>query len=182
MGNREWGIGSRERETASFPYSLFPTPYSPPLFQFRRRDLLGDEGFDDVAELVIVETFDGDAAFVSLLHFADVIFEAAQTADVTFEDDHVVADQAGMRRAFDRAVRHHAAGDRADLRHADDVADFGLADDGLFGCGFHQPEHRVADLFFHLIDDRVQPDVHVLLFGRVIGAGFGPHVESDDHR
>src|SRR5262245_10251422 len=149
-----------------------------PLLQFRRRDLLCDEGFDDVADLVIVETFDGDTAFVSLLHFADVFFEAAEAADVAFEDDYVVADQAGMRRAFDRPVRHHAAGDGADLRHAD----FGLADDGLFGRGLHQPEHRVADLFFHFIDDRMQPDVDVLLFGRVVGAGFGSHVEPDDHR
>src|SRR4030095_4599619 len=99
------------------------------LLQFSRRDLLCDEGFYDVPDLVIVETFGGDTAFVSLLHFADVFFEASQAADVAFEDDHVVADQSGVRRAFDRAARHHAAGDGADLRHADDVADFGLSAD-----------------------------------------------------
>src|SRR5262245_24677779 len=100
VGNEAWGI-------ISLHYPL-PIPYS--LFQFRRRDLLCDEGFYDVADLVIVETFDGDTAFVSLLHFADVFFEASQAADVAFENDHVVADQSGMRRAFDRPARHHAAG------------------------------------------------------------------------
>src|SRR5262249_35341084 len=153
-----------------------------PLLQFRRRDLLGDERFDDVTDFIIVETLDRDTAFVSLLNLADVFFEASQAADVAFENDHVVADEARMRGSFDRAVRHHAAGDGADLRHADNVADFGLADDGLFGRRFHQSEHRVADLFLDLIDDRMQADVDVLLFGRVFGAGLRPHVEADDHR
>src|SRR6266542_3036085 len=178
--NRQSEFRNAENVIGLFLQSAIRNPQF--LLQFSRRDLLCDEGFDDVADLVIVETFDGDTAFVSLLHFADVFFESAQAADVAFEEDHVVADQAGMRRAFDRPVRYHAAGDGADLRHADDVADFGLADDGLFGRGLHQPEHRVADLFFHFIDDRMQPDVDVLLFGRVVGAGFGSHVEPDDHR
>src|SRR5262245_58254133 len=152
------------------------------LFQFRRRDLLGDERFDDVADFVIVEALDRDTAFVSLLHFADVFLEAPQAADVAFEDDDVVPDQARMRRAFDRAARHHATGDGADLPHADNVADLGRADDGLFGRRLHQSQHRVANLFLYLVDDRVQPDVDVLLFGGVVGPGFGAHVEPDDHR
>src|SRR5215510_10236851 len=112
-----------------------------PLLQFRRRDLLGDERFDDVTDFIIAETLDRDPAFVSLMNLADVFFEASQAADVAFENDHVVADEARMRGSSDRAVRHHAAGDGADLRHADNVADFGLADDGIFVRRLYQSDH-----------------------------------------
>src|SRR5262245_25201737 len=72
------------------------------LLQLCRRDLLDHEGFNDIADFIIVESFDGDTAFVSLLHLADVVLEATQAANMAFKDDHIVADQAGMRGAFDR--------------------------------------------------------------------------------
>ena len=57
----------------------------------------------------------------------DVVLEAAQRADLALVDDDVVAQQARLRvaGARDAAFVHHAAGDRAELRHLEDLAHLG---------------------------------------------------------
>ena len=47
----------------------------------RSGDFLGAVALDDVADLDVVEVLDGDTALVALLHFADVVLEAAERAD-----------------------------------------------------------------------------------------------------
>src|SRR5262249_56223894 len=94
------------------------------------------------------------------------------------EDYHAVADQTRVGRALDRAARHHTAGHRADLRHANHVADFGLAYDRLSDSRGEQPRHGVANLLLDFVDDRVQPDVHFFLSGHLFAAPFPPNVQA----
>ena len=51
----------------------------------------GLKGFDDVADLDVVEVFEADAAFVALDHFAGVVLEALEGADLAGVDHHAVA-------------------------------------------------------------------------------------------
>src|SRR6516225_956910 len=96
----------------------------------RRGDLLDDERLDDVADTHVVEPIEADAALEAGLHLRDVVLEAAQRADLALEDDHVVTQQARLRvaRTRDPAVGDHAAGNRADLRNLEDLANLRAAD------------------------------------------------------
>ena len=75
-------------------------------------------------------------AFTPMPHFgaADfvhVLLEAAQRFQFALEDDGVVAQHADRLAALDHALDDHAAGDGAELRAAEHVADLGGADDLL---------------------------------------------------
>ena len=50
-----------------------------------------------------------------LRDFFGIVFEAAQRADLAFEYHHVVAQQADIGVALDKAVGDPAAGDRSQL-------------------------------------------------------------------
>src|ERR1051325_8550678 len=103
---------------------------------------LHGEHFDHIARLDVVEAFETDAALEAGLHFADVILEAAQRGDLALEHDDVVAQQTRRRfaRARDAPFGHHAAGNRADLRHAEYLAHFG-------GAHAHFLERRLEQTF-----------------------------------
>src|SRR5215470_6710882 len=152
-----------------------------PILNLCRANFLGQVSLDDVADFVVAEAFERQPALEALVDFARVVFEAAQAGYPAVEDYQAVADQTRVGRALDRAARHHTAGHRADFRHANHVADFGLAYDRLSDSRGEQSEHGVANLLLDLVDDRVQPDVHIFLSGHLFGARFGPNVEADDH-
>src|SRR5215469_3634871 len=63
-----------------------------------REDLRGHpfrhEGFDDIALLDVGEVLERDAAFLAALHFAHIVLEPAQRADLAGVDYDVVAQQA----------------------------------------------------------------------------------------
>src|ERR1041385_7099956 len=128
---------------------------------------LHGEDFNDVAYLDVVEAFEADAAFEAGLHFADVVLEAAQRADLAFEHHDVVAQQTRCRlaRARDAAVRHHAAGNRADLRHAEYLSHFGGAHAHFLERRFEETFHALLDLLGDVVDHRVQAHVHLLAIG-----------------
>ena len=58
------------------------------------------------------------------------------------------------------AVAHVAAGDLADARHAEDLADLGLAGDDLLELGLEHADERVVDVFEDLVDDLVEAQLH----------------------
>ena len=64
----------------------------------------GLEGFDDVADLDVVEVLQAHAAFVALDHFAGVVLEALEGADLAGVDHHAVAEQAHAGVTGDLAV------------------------------------------------------------------------------
>src|SRR5688500_3891386 len=148
----------------------------------RRRVALHLEDFDDVADLDVVVVLQADAALETVLDLADVILEAAQRADLAFVDDDVVAQQTGLRfaGARDAALGDHAAGNRADLRHLEDLAHFGGAEAHFLEGRIEHAGHRLLHLFGHVVDDRVQPDVDLLPFRHVLRVAVGSYVEADD--
>ena len=85
------------------------------------------EGLDYVANFDVAVVRDRDAALHAVTYFACVIFEALERADLAFEDDDVVAQQAHFGVALDQAVEHVAAGDGSDFRNAERIAHFGAA-------------------------------------------------------
>src|SRR5581483_9283770 len=108
---------------------------------------------DDVAGLDVLKAFERDAALEALLDLADIVLKAPERLDLAFKDDDVVAQDA-RRRPADRAVDDIAAGDLADARHAEDLAHLGVAGDDFALGGVEQAEHRQANLFFDLVDNR----------------------------
>ena len=61
-----------------------------------------------------------------------------------------------------RPFGDHAAGDRAELRHLEDVAHFGDADPDFLERRIEQPGHRLLHLVGDVVDDRVLADVDAL--------------------
>src|SRR5215471_8304187 len=172
---------------------LSPAAFSQWFGQFRLRwpahgwleqsgcDFFGDVGFDDVADLDVLEPLEADAAFKALLYFRDVVFEAAQGVDFALVDDHAVADYA-RGGSLQRAILHIAPGNLADARNSKHLANFGPASGHLTFSRFEQAKHRVFDLFLDLVNDRVEPNVDALDFGDLSRAQFRSDVEPDDYR
>src|SRR6185295_18903317 len=100
----------------------------------------------------------------------------------TIEDYDTIADETRTGRPLDRPAQYHAAGHAAHLRHADHIADLRLSNHGLLERRVEHPDHRIANLLLDLVDDRVEPDVNILLLCYFLGARFRPHVEANDHR
>ena len=79
------------------------------------------------------------------------------------------------------AVGHAAAGDRADLRDLEDFLHERLAENDFLLDSVEHADHRGLDLFFDLVNDRVQANIDVFLFGDIGGTRLGPNVEADDN-
>src|SRR6202790_2861197 len=90
-------------------------------------DLLGDEGFQDIALFDVAEVVESDAAFHAALDFADVVLEAPQRADFAGVDHDVIAQHAHFARASQGAVLDNASGDHPDFGNTERVAHFRLA-------------------------------------------------------
>ena len=76
--------------------------------------------------------------------------------------------------------RTSAAGDVADPRHPEDLADLGGAELDLLELGLEHALEGRLDLLDRLVDDRVVADVHALALGQFAAPGLGPDVEADD--
>src|SRR5215831_5465374 len=144
-------------------------------------DFFGDVGFDDIADLDVLESLEADAAFKALFHLRDVVFEAAQRVDFALVNDHAVADYA-RGGSLQGAILHIAPGNLADARNSKHLANFGAAGGHLALGGFEQAQHRVSDLFLDLVNDRVEPNVDALDFGDLSRAQLWSDVEPDDYR
>src|SRR5437762_1468762 len=142
-------------------------------------DLLGCEGLDYIANFDVTVTGDADTALHTVAHFGDIVFEAAQRTDAPLVDHHVVAQQTHIGIALDHAIDHRATSDGSDLGHSEGVADFGAAKVCFLDRRFEQSEHGFLDLVLQLVDDRMQADVNLLLFGEFLRFALGTYVEAD---
>src|SRR6266550_9346866 len=95
------------------------------------RELLEDEGFDDVTHLDVVAPLESDAALQRGRHLAHVVLEAAQGLDPSLPGGRAIAHQPRARAALDGARYDLAARDRAGLGGREDLADLRRADHGL---------------------------------------------------
>src|SRR6516164_6072333 len=145
-----------------------------------RRYPLDHERLDDVAGLDVTVVGDANAAFHAVAHFAGIIFEAPQRAHLALEHDHIVAQQSHFGIALDKAIDHVAASDRAHLGDAEGLADRGASLVGLLEDRFQQARHGALHFILQLVDDGVQANVHLLLFGQLLRLTFRAHVEPDD--
>src|SRR6266852_7546991 len=112
------------------------------------RDPFHGEDLDDVADLEVVELLEADAALEARLHLADVVLEAAERSYLAFVDDDVVAEETRLRVAGtrDAPFGHHAAGNRAELRHLERLAHVGHADADFLESRLQEPCHRLLHL------------------------------------
>src|SRR5713101_638379 len=141
------------------------------------RDL---ERLDHVAGLQIVVAGEADAALVPGLDLAGVVLEPPQGGDLAGVDHDVVAQEAHLRGAGDPPVAHQTPGHRSYLGDLEDLADLRAAQVDLLRLGLEEADHRVADLVGNVVDDRVQPEVDLLLLGQLLRAALGTDVETYD--
>src|SRR3954453_15610092 len=144
--------------------------------------LLADlERLDDVLDLDVVERPQADTALVALADLGDVVLEAAQGLDgEVVGDDDPVADQPGLRVPVDGPAADDRAGDVADARHPEDLADLRRAELDLLVLRLEHALEGRLDLLDRLVDDRVVPDVDALAVGQLRRLTLGPDVEAQD--
>src|SRR6267154_4487807 len=147
-----------------------------------RLDFLDVEAFDHVADLDVVVVVERHAALEAVLDFADLVLVALQRLQRAFVDHHVVAQQADLGAALDHAFGDHAAGDVADLGHAEDFANLRVAEEGLLVGRIEQADHQGLNVLGHLVDDAVVADIDLVALGDLARLRIGAHVEADDQR
>src|ERR671938_1995766 len=81
-----------------------------------------------VAFLDVGEVTQHDAALEAGGDFAHVVVEPAQRLDLAVVDDRPVADEAHLRAAGDATLGDVGAGDRADARGLEDLADLDVTE------------------------------------------------------
>ena len=84
--------------------------------------------------------------------------------------------------ADDLAVDDGRTRDRADLRYAEDLANFGATQELLDLFLVEETGHGLFHVVEQFVDDRVALDFDVLGFGDLAGLGFRANVEADDDR
>src|SRR5665213_3617851 len=144
--------------------------------------LLGGEGFDDVAGLDVLEAGEVDTALDARTDFGDVVLDALERGDLALPDFLAVAQHADLCVAADEAVGDLAAGDLADLGDLEDLQDRGASSIVLLVDRVEQAVHGLGHLVLQLVDDGVHADIDVLAGGQVLRLAFRTDVEADDHR
>ena len=89
---------------------------------------------------------------------------------------------AGAGVAPDFAFAHHAPGNRADARDAEDLPHFGDANRAIRVDRLQHALERQFDIFQQLVDHRVQADFDVHRLGMAAGCRIDVHVEAEDDR
>src|SRR6266508_3651830 len=141
------------------------------------------ERLDDVVDADVVEVAERDTALEALTDLGRVVLEAAQPGDGEVVRDHdTVTQQACLGVAADGPGPDEAAGDVAEPRRAEDLADLRGAELDLFVLRLEQPLERGLDLLDGLVDDRVVADLHAFAVGQLADLVVGAHVEPDDDR
>ena len=131
------------------------------------------EGFDNVADLDVVEVFEADTTFEVTDHFAGVVLMALEGGNLTGVHHHAVTEEAGKGVTGKLAVRDHTTGDDADLGHGEGIAHFGLAKVHFLRHRSEHAGHSGLDLFTQLVDDIVEADIDLFLFSTSLTLAVG---------
>src|SRR6185437_1534319 len=142
----------------------------------------GHECLDHIAYLHVAVTGDRDTALHSVADFRGVFLEAPQRSNLTLEHLHVIAQQSHFGIALDDPVLYVATSNHAHLRDAERIAHFRAALVGLFDYRFEQAGHRLLDLVLQFVNDRVQTNIDLFLFGQFLRHALWTNVEADDDR
>src|SRR5437899_7743816 len=111
------------------------------------------ERFQDVADLDVAESFQGDPALESFGHLARVVLEPAQRCDLALVYHHTVADDPDACGPRDHAGRYVAAGYRPGLGNGERLPDLGLAQGHLAALGSEQAADALGDVVDRFVDD-----------------------------
>src|SRR5215472_4788791 len=130
-------------------------------------------------QVVVAET---DTALEALPHLSRVVLEPAQRLDgEVVRDHHAVSDQAGLAVASDRARADDAAGDVADARHPEYLADLRGAELRLLEDRLEHALECSLDFLDRLVDDRVVADSPPLARGQPPCPAGRPDVKANDN-
>src|SRR5690606_20735981 len=134
---------------------------------------------DLVADLDVVVVAHADAAFGPGAHFRHVVLEAPQRFELTLVDHHVVAQHPDRIIAPHVTVDHHAAGDVAELRRAEDLADLGETAAVLADLRSQHAGECGLDVLDGLVDHAVVAHVHARPLDGIAPARARTDVEAD---
>src|SRR5690625_4409235 len=145
----------------------------------RARYFLDVEDLDLVADTNVIVVFHADTTLGAAAYFVDVVLEAAQRFQLTFEDHHVVAQYPNGLVAIDGALEHDTAGHRTELRRTEHIAHFGNADDLFATLRCQHARQRLLHVIQQLVNDAVVADVDAFLLRLPARRGVGANVEAD---
>src|SRR5438034_1113108 len=175
-GSREYGNAERHQtHWRLFPRS--PVPAFPVLCGL----LPYLERFQDVTDLDVPESLQGDPALESFSHLARVVLEPPQRCNLPLVYHHAVADDPDACGPRDHAGGHVAACHHPGLGNGERLSDLGLAQGYLAALGSEQPADALGHVVDRFVDDTVGEDVHVLLLRHLPDLRLWPDVEPDDH-
>jgi hypothetical protein len=98
------------------------------------------EGLDDVIDLHVAVVAEVDTAFIAFANLSRVVLEAAEGRHREIVRHHdSITHQSRLGVAADLATLDQAAGDRAELRRLEDLADLGGAELTSSNSGFSMP-------------------------------------------
>ena len=109
-------------------------------------------GLEHVALFYVLEVCQHDAAFEAFRDLFGVVVESLQRVDRRLVDNRAIADNSHVRVADQLPCRDLAAGDRADLRCLEGLADLCATERVLNLFGLEHPCHRVAQFPERLVD------------------------------
>src|SRR5690625_4917380 len=138
-------------------------------------------GIDDFYPLSLQDALPIYTALVSLANLSDVVLKATERFNREVVTNHnALTQNARLGVAADFARAHDRTRDVAELRRAEDLADFR-------GTGLHlfifRLEHALKGCFNildRLVDDRVVADVDAFAIGQFVDPLGGTHVKADD--
>ena len=101
---------------------------------------------------------------------------------VVFDDDDILAREAGVEPLADDAFEHEQAGGLVALAGGEDVLDLGAADDGFDDLRPKLARHRFLHPVGEVVDDVVVAQLDLGAVDRLARLGVGTDVEADDRR
>ena len=113
-------------------------------------------------------------------NLAHVVLEAAQRGNLVFVDDDTVTDYADLRLTGDLAVLYVGAGNEADVRYVDDLADLRVAEQGFPELGSKHALHGGGDFVDAFVNYAVGADFDALTLRGIESGLIGTDVEAYD--
>src|SRR5258708_38734168 len=150
------------------------------LLDIEIRNLLGDESFQNIELIDIVEAGQRDAALEAVLHFAGIVLETLQSADLAGVNHFALANHANLGGARNPAIGNVATGDRADLGDAEDLANLGPALVDFLEHRRQQTGHGALHLVHHVVNDGMNANVDLLALGGSLRIAVRLYVEAND--
>src|SRR5699024_7560972 len=131
--------------------------------------------------LDVGELLQSDAAVVAVGHFPHVVLKAPQGGHLVVGHDDAVPHHAHLGVAGELAADDVAANDHAHVGNLVGLPALGLAQSHLAELGGQHALHGAFNLLDAVVDDAVQPHVHAVPLGVLLGHGVGPHVKAHDN-